>query len=327
MTKCQVCGKEQVLPFKCEHCGKLFCAEHRHIGNHYCSFLDPKTIKRGINRNVITQGVPQASNDLIDYALGVINADRRSNNLREVTLSHILCAQQHAQDMLTNHYFSHWNTKGLKPYMRYTLAGGKGAVAENIAWQTSNKEYDFERIKNSLKKLQWQMMFDDADSNWGHRETILEPRHNKVSIGIAYDNFNVYFVEDFEQDTINLNLTFNGEEVIAEGYLQQSDVEIKNIAVFYDKPVDLATKELCNPPYNGPYGPGKHVALILQPNFSAPQIITITAKNWVQKNHFFRIFFSLKDAVSAYGNGVYTLYLVPGNNTKMTLTTFSVWVS
>jgi len=34
--KCQQCGREEVLPFKCPHCQGLFCAEHRLPENHNC---------------------------------------------------------------------------------------------------------------------------------------------------------------------------------------------------------------------------------------------------------------------------------------------------
>ncbi len=35
--KCQFCGKDEVLPFKCQYCGGFFCPEHRLPENHACS--------------------------------------------------------------------------------------------------------------------------------------------------------------------------------------------------------------------------------------------------------------------------------------------------
>ncbi len=35
--KCEFCGKEEVLPFKCQYCGGFFCPEHRLPENHACS--------------------------------------------------------------------------------------------------------------------------------------------------------------------------------------------------------------------------------------------------------------------------------------------------
>ncbi|MEM4693807.1 MAG: AN1-type zinc finger domain-containing protein [Nitrososphaerota archaeon] len=34
--KCAVCGKEELLPFKCKYCGEYFCAEHRLPEIHNC---------------------------------------------------------------------------------------------------------------------------------------------------------------------------------------------------------------------------------------------------------------------------------------------------
>jgi hypothetical protein len=73
--------------------------------------------------------------ELVNYALSLINSDRQSNGLQNVTLSSIDSGQRHADEMLANQFFSHWDINGYKPYMRYTLAGGKGAVAENCAAQ------------------------------------------------------------------------------------------------------------------------------------------------------------------------------------------------
>ncbi len=37
MTKCIICGMEELLPFTCPHCGGQFCAEHRLPENHNCT--------------------------------------------------------------------------------------------------------------------------------------------------------------------------------------------------------------------------------------------------------------------------------------------------
>jgi len=36
MVKCQYCGTEEILPFKCPYCNGYFCAEHRLPENHEC---------------------------------------------------------------------------------------------------------------------------------------------------------------------------------------------------------------------------------------------------------------------------------------------------
>src|SRR4030067_3142957 len=110
--------------------------------------------------------------ELVTYALSLINSDRTAKGLQNVTLSSIDFGQRHAEDMLEKNYFSHWDMKGLKPHMRYTLAGGTEAVSENIAAYIGGIDTD---LKTALKNLEWSMMYDDASSQWGHRDNILTP--------------------------------------------------------------------------------------------------------------------------------------------------------
>jgi 6-pyruvoyl-tetrahydropterin synthase len=43
VTKCEYCGTEIDLPFKCNYCGKYFCEAHRLLENHNCSEAPPRT--------------------------------------------------------------------------------------------------------------------------------------------------------------------------------------------------------------------------------------------------------------------------------------------
>ncbi|MFB6183226.1 MAG: rhomboid family intramembrane serine protease [Haloarculaceae archaeon] len=40
MSNCDVCGKQENMPYRCRHCGGTFCAEHRLPENHDCPGLD-----------------------------------------------------------------------------------------------------------------------------------------------------------------------------------------------------------------------------------------------------------------------------------------------
>src|SRR5208337_1125607 len=68
------------------------------------------------------------------YVLDLVNSDRANYSLSAVALSDGNVAQQHADSMLRYGYFSHNDTQGFKPYLRYTLLGGRGAVEENVAY-------------------------------------------------------------------------------------------------------------------------------------------------------------------------------------------------
>lgn len=52
MAKCDVCGREEVLPYRCSYCGGVFCSEHRLPEKHGCEGLYdiPVKVKRDIGR-------------------------------------------------------------------------------------------------------------------------------------------------------------------------------------------------------------------------------------------------------------------------------------
>ncbi len=39
MRRCEVCGKQEVLPYKCNYCNRIFCSEHRLPEKHSCDGL------------------------------------------------------------------------------------------------------------------------------------------------------------------------------------------------------------------------------------------------------------------------------------------------
>ncbi len=52
MAKCDVCGREEVLPYRCSYCGGVFCSDHRLPEKHGCEGLYdiPVKVKRDIGR-------------------------------------------------------------------------------------------------------------------------------------------------------------------------------------------------------------------------------------------------------------------------------------
>lgn len=53
--KCEICGKEESLPFRCNYCNNVFCNLHRIPINHSCvslkEFVDKKNMMRGDMKN------------------------------------------------------------------------------------------------------------------------------------------------------------------------------------------------------------------------------------------------------------------------------------
>lgn len=263
--------------------------------------------------------------ELVNYALSLINSDRQSMGLQNVTLSSIDSGQRHAENMLQNKFFSHWDMNGYKPYMRYTLAGGKGAVAENCAAQLGF----YSDLKEALKEMEWRMMYDDADSNWGHRDNILNPLHNRVSIGIAFDNNNVYLVQDFEDDYVSWSTLLLSNQVVMQGTILKVGESISQVAIYFDNPMPLTTQQLSNPPYDGSYDAGTYVGMVVSPppvgsQYLPPEKgILIVANTWSEAGQDFSIRFDMSTAFAQCGKGVYTLYLWTDSDEY--LTTLSIW--
>jgi uncharacterized protein YkwD len=140
--------------------------------------------------------------------LDLINQDRAENGLPPVALGMNTAAQEHADDMLANGYISHWGTDGLRPYMRYTLAGGADYEAENVSYACYESGGRGWRLSETLADAEEGLM----DSP-GHRRNILNEWHTHVNIGIAYDRQAIAIVQQFEGDYA----TFSVSPVLAYG--------------------------------------------------------------------------------------------------------------
>ena len=136
-----------------------------------------------------------------EYALQLINDARTENGLNPVILDDNSAAQSHAADMRENCTFGHWGTDGLKPYMRYTLAGGEQYSAENVSGIGFCPDDPFRYIAKSKKEELNEAMHGLMNSP-GHRRNILNPHHRKVGIGISYQRPNLWLVQLFVGDYV-----------------------------------------------------------------------------------------------------------------------------
>ena len=268
---------------------------------------------------------------LSTYALGLINNDRANYSLGAVTLSDINVAQQHADSMLRYGYFSHNDTQGFKPYMRYSLLGGRGAVEENIAYSYTGLPYftSTASVEGALKSLEYTMMYNDSQCcNNGHRYNILSSLHNRVSIGVAFNSTRVYFVEDFENYYIDLNFSVSSSYYVTmTGTPLEAGLSANSINILYDQtPLPETPAQLNSGPHE--YGLGSPVGGVLPPcDFSCQEFYqgtTVYADTWTFTPSLVAVSFSLRDFIQLYGAGVYTIYLITGNDTSSALTSISI---
>ncbi|MBI3743306.1 MAG: CAP domain-containing protein, partial [Chloroflexi bacterium] len=194
---------------------------------------------------------------LRQYAVDLINTDRRTAGLPPVQLSANAAAQGHADDMFANFYLAHWDTGGMKPFMRYTLAGGTGSMAENVAYsgpQDPNDRRLFVTLdpRTEIAAREHGMVYDDAASNWGHRDNILAPQHQFVSIGIAYTTTRLAFAQHFEDNYVTCAqpMRVQGQTFTAQCTLDASVGTLASIDVYYDaSPTPLTHDQLLAKPH------------------------------------------------------------------------------
>jgi hypothetical protein len=154
--------------------------------------------------------------DLKQYALDLINKDRNDYSVQPVALGTNNLADDHANYLLEEQAIYHCRTTSYMgqnvavegyeynvpdsgiycPNNNFHLPVVKGRVPEVCKGAyVYCEEIDPQR---SIATAQYNMMYDDADSNWGHRDNIVDKQWNCVSIGIAFDKYFFVLVQDFE---------------------------------------------------------------------------------------------------------------------------------
>ena len=278
-----------------------------------------KSLNISVPTTIPIQKINQTALDF--YALGLINKDRSKFGLPPVSISNISSAQQHAESMLEYDYFSHWDLFDMKPYMRYTLLGGNQSVQENIAYEESTSCSAFSCVGNinvtkALYNMEYSMMYNDSICcNNGHRDNILNPYHNQVSIGVAYNASTVYFVEDFINNYISWSPGSPSYSNTGEVYLignTSNNISFYGAYVTYDPLlVNLTRSEVPETPYSF----GNEIAgVVNNSNEYYQNISTIVADNYYLNKNIFKVTFNIKKVIKTYGPGEYTILLLVKND-------------
>ncbi len=318
-------------------------------------------------RNSTKIDYPPDYGAIANFTLGVINAERNASGLQPVTMSGVPSGQQHADSMAYYGYFSHWDNQGYKPYMRYTLLGGTGSVEENAALNycttsqpNSTQEVaaacSIQTVENAISGSEWMMLNNDsACCANGHRQNILDPLHNRVSLGVTYNSTTVFLVEDFESIYIgNGSLHVSAGTVTLQGRIlayRQGWMESQSgaeISVYFDPTpsnISLSDLKLMNScdqyselnestacQYQGAYTPGTPISTVFYP-CPAGRVCSSSgnftyAQQWLIgfSTGDFDITFSISALEAAYGSGVYTFYLWPAEVAAGPITSLSVFL-
>ena len=162
--------------------------------------------------------------------------------LGPVTLGDNVAAQLHAESALDNCFLSHWGLDGLKPYMRYTLAGGYQSNGENASGLSYCIKPSDGYRRNGTAMQEIREAMDGLMGSPGHRDNILDRWHKKVNIGLAWDSYNFAVIQHFEGDYVE----YEHRPTIRNGLLVLSGMAKNGVTFRVDD--DLGVQIYYDPP-------------------------------------------------------------------------------
>jgi len=192
-----------------------------------------------LDRNFSPDDLENTFKEIRKNIFEMINEEREVEKVPLVEMDDLATevATKHAVDLVTKEFIGHWGSDGLKPYHRYSAAGGTHATEENVSaadgtW--SNKAKDLKQDSAYLHVR----MYQEKPPNDGHRRAILAPQHTHVGIGLAVQDLRLRLVELFVAKYVDVKpikrearpgaqLSFSGK-IVRRGYL------FNNIEVFYE---------------------------------------------------------------------------------------------
>jgi uncharacterized protein YkwD len=180
--------------------------------------------------------IPLARQQLLE----MVNTERSKAGLNRLQLDDLACkvASEHALDMAKAEFLNHWGTDGLKPYQRFSFAGGTDAVQENVSSADQISSLTSTGVLRDLHDMH-QSMIDEVPPNNGHRKTILYPWHTHVGFGIAMQGRNVRLDELYLSRYVTIDPlpreARTGTTVIFRGRLNMSHY-LNGVEVFYEPP-------------------------------------------------------------------------------------------
>jgi uncharacterized protein YkwD len=180
--------------------------------------------------------------------LQLINEEREVERLSRLEIDDFASsvATAHAEDMATGEFASHWGRNGLKPYQRYSFAGGYHATQENVSAADNTWSTRLEDLKQDTSYLHVRL-YQETPPNDGHRKAILAPQHTHVGFGIAMDKLRLRIVELFVSKYVELKpvaqVARPRSKTSIAGKLLKSSYTLNSIEVFYEplpKPVEIS---------------------------------------------------------------------------------------
>jgi uncharacterized protein YkwD len=128
--------------------------------------------------------------------LKLVNQERAQLGLSALELDELACkvAADHALDMVSAGFLSHWGTDGRKPYQRYSFAGGIDATQENVGLADNIQSVTPNSVMREIAEIHTQMFLEEPPND-GHRRAIVSQFHTHVGFGFALKDHNLRLAE------------------------------------------------------------------------------------------------------------------------------------
>lgn len=171
--------------------------------------------------------------------LQLVNEEREVEKVPQVAMDELATevATRHAKDMAKHGYASHWNREGLKPYHRYSLAGGFHATQENVSAADNTWSSQPSSLIQDTSYLHVRL-YNEKPPDDGHRKAILSPYQTHVGFGIALDELRLRVVELFVTKYVDLKAPQEkfkpGDIFTLTGRLLNPDHILMMVEVFYE---------------------------------------------------------------------------------------------
>jgi uncharacterized protein YkwD len=201
------------------------------------SFLGLTTLER-LNLGHL-KDTEKTFDDIRANLLQMINEERAIDKLRPVVLDEFATrvATQHAREMAVNDFASHWGMDGLKPYHRYSFAGGTDATQENVSAADNTWSMKAADLKQDTAYPQVRL-YQEKPPNDGHRRTILAPQQTHLGIGLAVEKLRLRMVQLFVARYVEVKSPQRsakvGDKISFVGKLLKSAYSLNSIEVHYE---------------------------------------------------------------------------------------------
>jgi len=188
--------------------------------------------------------MPETENEASKLrAVEHLNRIRDKEGIPPVQLIDLNVARYRAEYLARTNLFSHYDSEGRHPgYWFSKLDSGLYGVEENLMeWYVT----DAHSLPRSIAKVNYtdavyRLVFDDASSNWGHRDSLLDPCHNYVAMATSYfwnrtygaRYYVIYMVAKWVEWVSPPR--YEGGRFTAEGYAAP-EMKPKYFAVYYAK--------------------------------------------------------------------------------------------